>query len=270
MARKFRAKLMLLHVLESQAEDLEQAERMLSALVSTEDQDDLDLATLVKTGNIENEIHSAIAREGVDIVVMGTHGRGLLGRLFVGSITQALLRNAGIPILTISHAAAPRDFKRILFATDLSEASRQSFDFVLELARTMGSDVVVFHDIAPANLPYGGFEIPDYNVEQDDEDAAKKLADFVKEGNRQGVKVEPVLAHGVVAKEILSAAEENDADIVVLTVQNKGLLERAFFGAAAEEIVRESRIPVLSIPAEAGTSAIEYRSKQLEQRHEAM
>ena len=46
---------------------------------------------------------------------------------------------------TICHATSPLAFQRILFATDLSEASKQGFAFALELARLMHSDVIVIH-----------------------------------------------------------------------------------------------------------------------------
>src|SRR5215467_13148582 len=100
LARKFRSKLSLLHVVESptaltytfptEAEKVErqrreQAEKMLPVLVSPEDQDDLDVRFLVRTGPIEEMIESAVHEENADAVVMGTHGRTLFGRLLIGS-----------------------------------------------------------------------------------------------------------------------------------------------------------------------------------------
>lgn len=113
LARRFKAKLALLHVIEpsvaltytfpteSEKADkarYEQAERMLGALVGPEDQDDLDLETAVRMGDIEDQISVAIEEFGADIVVMGAHGRRLISRWLIGSVTQALLRKLPVPI----------------------------------------------------------------------------------------------------------------------------------------------------------------------------
>src|SRR5690349_19920617 len=118
-ARKLRASLTLLHVVESGAAVVvgfpvestaieerhrDQALRMLSALVAPEDQDDLDLRILIKSGDIKDKILSVIDEQHADIVVMGTHGRGLFGRWLIGSVTEGILRKVSIPILTVCRA----------------------------------------------------------------------------------------------------------------------------------------------------------------------
>src|SRR5690349_24386370 len=90
LARKLKAKLSLLHVVESptallytfptEAEKVErqrreQAVKMLPILVSNEDQDDLDVRFLVRTGEVEEVIEKAIHKEEADAVVMGTQDR---------------------------------------------------------------------------------------------------------------------------------------------------------------------------------------------------
>src|SRR5579871_5152808 len=133
LARKFHAKLTLLHVVESpsaltytfpteaeriEAQRKEQAEKMLPAMVGPEDQDDLDVVFIVRSGDVEDVIQVVATEDHSDVVVMGTHGRGLFGRLFIGSVTQALLRRLGLPVLTVCRVSRPLEFKRILFATD--------------------------------------------------------------------------------------------------------------------------------------------------------
>src|SRR5213593_189399 len=97
LARKLKAKLSLLHVVESGSalvytfpteadrvvtQRKEQAEKMLPALVAPEDQDDLDVHFIVAVGEIEEVIETALHDEHADAVVMGTHGRdGLAGYL---------------------------------------------------------------------------------------------------------------------------------------------------------------------------------------------
>ncbi len=263
LARKFRAKLTLMHVVESpsalahpfasevariEKDHREQATRMLSALLAPEDQDDLDLRIVIKSGDIKEEIASVIAEQHADIAVMGTHGRGLFGRWFVGSITQGILRKVSIPILTVCRATRPLTFNRILFATDLSDASKPSFEFAVEMARLMRSTIVIVHATERASLTYGGSEMVGHLSQHNIEEARAKLNDLVDEAKRQNVKAENVLIEGIPAEVILKAADQDSVDLILLAVQSKGIVERALLGTTAERVIRDAQLPVLSIP----------------------
>jgi nucleotide-binding universal stress UspA family protein len=263
LARAFRSKLTLLHVVESippaQAfseirvdvgeRDREQAARMLTALVGSEDQDDLDLRVVIRVGDIKDEIADAARKKGADMLVMGTHGRGLFGRLIIGSITEGILRNVGIPVLTVCRAAKPLAFERILFATDLSEYAKEAFDFALELAGRMHSEIFILHVLDQTRLAYGTPEVGGAFGEQEIEEAKAELAALAAEVSAAKVRGETSLVVGPVPDEILKAAEIADADIILIAVQKRRLIERALLGTTAERVIREARVPVLSIPA---------------------
>ena len=52
-------------------------------------------------GNAVEEILSAVAKEHVQMIVMGTHGHGLVGRLFMGSIAQRVVARCDVPVLLV-------------------------------------------------------------------------------------------------------------------------------------------------------------------------
>jgi nucleotide-binding universal stress UspA family protein len=250
-AREFRASLTLLHVLDSRAPDGDRANQKLTALVGPEDQDDLNLQTVIKRGSAEENIRSTIREQHADLVVMGTHSRRFLDRLFIGSVTVGVLRHIEVPILTVSQAARPLRFERILFATDLSERSMSAFDSVLDLAQTKKSNVTLLHTlpiaVVPVDaLPMGAYVPPDYT-----EDARAQLDDLVAKGTQRSVKVESVVVEGIPADAILKTAQDKMIDLIVITAEHRSLLERALLGSTTERVIRESDIPVLSIPKEA-------------------
>lgn len=270
LARRFKAKLMLFHVIEpsvaltytfpteSEKADkarYEQAERMLGALVGPEDQDDLDLEIAVRMGDIEEQISSAIHEFGADIVVMGTHGRKLVSRWLIGSVTQALLRKLPVPILTVCHVARPLSFSRILFATDFSDLSKEGLHFVLDLAGSMKSDLVAAHVIE--RRPPVTYETPQVATLFDEErrraldEARSAFARIESEAKGRNIKVETVVAEGIPAEAIVRIADENAVDFIVVSVRKKGRLERTLMGTTAERLIREAHVPVLSIPAHA-------------------
>jgi nucleotide-binding universal stress UspA family protein len=267
LARRFRAKLTLMHVIEpssaltyvfpTESESVdkaryERAERMLAAMVGPEDQDDLDLQIAVAIGDIEAEIVSAIHGLHADIVVMGTHGRRLIGRWVIGSVTQALLRKVDVPILTVCHVSRPMAFKRVLFATDFSESSNEGFGFALELASALNSGLVVAHVMD--KRPPVTLETPEvaavFDAERRSalEEARHKFSSIESEAKKKGVRAETVLAEGVPAEVIVRIADEHEIDFIVLAIGKKGRIERALLGTMAEHLIREAHVPVLSVP----------------------
>lgn len=275
-ARKFNARLSLLHVVESptalmypfpvdagklQAQRKEQAERMLPAFVSPEDQDDLDARFIVKAGEIEDVIESVAREEQADVIVMGTHGRGLFGRLLLGSVTLALLRKLSVPVFTVCHALRPLAFNRILFATDFGVDSQKAFRFALDFATLTHSTLVVAH--TPDERPIVNYEAPDLTgaLEQARQYAAKeaqeRFAEFEAEGAKKNVYVECVLGHGEVAQSLVEIADRHEVDFMIIGLRKKGLMERAFLGSTAEPVIRASHVPVLSVPIDTKVTIVE-------------
>jgi nucleotide-binding universal stress UspA family protein len=267
LARRFRAKLTLLHVIEpstalmytfpteseaAERQRCERAERMLGAMLGSEDQDDLDLETAVTVGDIPSEIELAARKKHADMVVMGTHGRGLFGRWLIGSVTQSLLRKINVPILTVCHATRPLSFKRILFATDFSEGSVEGLDLTMELAATLNATVVVTHVID--KRPIVTHETPEMTAVFDAEEkrfmeeSRNAFKQIEAEARTRKVRVEAVLAEGIPADAISRIADENTVDFIVLAVSKKSRMDRILLGTTAEKVIRDANVPVLSIP----------------------
>ena len=282
LARKLRAKMSLLHIVESPSALLytfptgaekvvlqrkEQAEKMLPALVASEDQDDLDVRFIVKVGDIEEVIETVLHEEHADAVVMGTHGRGLFGRLFIGSTTQALLRRLGVPVLTVCRVSPPLEFKRILFATDLGTDSDRGFEFALSMVRATGASLVVAHTID--KRPPVTCKTPEVAAVFDEERtrdrkrAQQKFDEFRAHGRAVQVDIECVLAEGVASETITRIADENEVDFIILGLRKKRAVERALLGSTAEPVVRAAHVPVLCVPVDTGVSTGESANTEM-------
>jgi nucleotide-binding universal stress UspA family protein len=252
LARRFGARLTLLHVIEFPNQGAGKAERMLPALISPEDRDNLDIQCVVKQGDVQEQIKRAVEEQRADILVMGTHGRSLFKRLLIGSVAQSLLRDLPVPVFTLCHAGPQPGFERILLATDFCDVSDEAVQFALDLARTMGSQLIVAHvvDTRPGVM----LEPPQVAAVFEEErgiaaeEARAKLKELEAEGASRGVAVETVLARGTPHDEILRIAGDATADFIVLQVRKRGLIDRMVLGSTAERVIRAAHVPVLCVP----------------------
>ena len=88
---------------------------------------DIPHEILVEEGDVLPTLLNLLAEKKIDLVVTGTHGRTGLGRVLVGSVAEAIFREAPCPVLTVGpHLLADPKWslkiKEILYATDLDIA----------------------------------------------------------------------------------------------------------------------------------------------------
>jgi nucleotide-binding universal stress UspA family protein len=263
LARKCRATLLLLHVVESSRvpafppeetgvgrQHYIQSKRMLEALFATRGWSDLDIQTQVTFGKVEEQIISTAraANDGqIDLVVMGTHGRGAFERWLIGSVTDAVLQNAHIPVLTVGHLAHRFNVKRILFPTSLTSTSRDAADQALEFVNLMHSSLTAVHAVEVG--VEGGAEAAEYLGEARVEEARARLAAIETAANQRSVSFDSIVAEGPAGDVILQNAVSTRADIIVVATPRDASEARNSVGSTAEEVIRHAEVPVLVIQA---------------------
>ena len=139
--------------------------------------------------------------------------------------------------------------QKIVCALDLSEHSRQVAEYATMLAKMSGASIVAVY-AAPTLTQYTGFHVPpntiDSFVGEIVSGAEKAMADFVAE-HFPDVQVKAEVVVGYAAEEILSLAENEDADLIVLGTHGRKGIDRILFGSVAEKVVKNSSRPVLTI-----------------------
>src|SRR5262249_35506449 len=107
---------------------------------------------LAEAGDPQTTILDQARSTKADLIVMGTHGRRGFKRLLLGSVTEAVLREAPGPVLTVPPHASARvseavTFKRILCPIDFSPSALEALGFALDLARQADGRVTLLHAI---------------------------------------------------------------------------------------------------------------------------
>jgi nucleotide-binding universal stress UspA family protein len=141
-------------------------------------------------------------------------------------------------------------FRHVLVATDLSDASTPAIDLAVSIARHGGAALTLVHACELPVFPEG---TPPVDYVTPLTAAAGRRLDALLAGLRDRCPdARRVLKVGPPWQEILAAAAENGADLVVVGTHRRGLVH-AVLGSVAERVVRLSPVPVLTVRSPPGT-----------------
>jgi nucleotide-binding universal stress UspA family protein len=196
-----------------------------------------------------DEILEAAADAHCDLIVMGTHGRTGLGRVLLGSVAEQVLRRAPCPVVTVkapATGAAKTAIQRILYATDFSERSRVALQLASWLARDHKAELVILHAVPP---PTDTLEevITEHSTGLDREAAGRLLSQLTPAV--PNVRFTRELKEGDPAAQILEAAKQNQCDLIVMGTHGRTGLARLVMGSVAEQVVRNTPCPVVTVKA---------------------
>lgn len=141
------------------------------------------------------------------------------------------------------------DIRRIVCATDFSEASKRAYEYAVDLAAKLGAAVSVIHayQIPAYTLPDGMVEVPVEVESSVRERLNEQLQEFTRGIDTKGVSIDAHLLDGVPYVEITHAARELKADLVVIGTHGRTGLAHLLLGSVAERVVRTCEAPVLTI-----------------------
>lgn len=259
LALECKSRLILAHIAPYDSAAYEKAKVDLLALIPSDYRDRVDFEIIVKAGDVHAELMAIVEETHADLVVMGTHGRSYFERMLLGSVTERMLRKLHVPVLTVSHldpekklcAPGPVPLRRIMYATDLSDASKEGLEFSIRLARGLDASLMVVHVVQSTDAAFSGMEtagfFPEYAQEVHDQ-AKERLSQMVALVSDGSVPISTLLEDGVPYEAIDRLAVGHHADLIVINLKNKGLLERALLGTTAERVIRTATVPVLSLP----------------------
>jgi nucleotide-binding universal stress UspA family protein len=185
-------------------------------------------------------------REGrADLVVMATHGRGPLGRFFLGSVADVLVRETSVPVLLVrprgGSAALPGPAAEdVLVPLDGSSLAEQVLGPAADLARLAGARCTLLRVVAPV-----GFSPRQPALEQMPSAGALAYLEAVAGRLReQGLSVQTrALVAARPAKVILKEAREGT--VIALATHGRGGIPRVALGSVADKVIQAAPGPVM-------------------------
>lgn len=201
---------------------------------------------------------------GADYVVIANRGHSKVQEMLLGSTATEVLQRSALPVYLLNvevewndddvdnrrlvlSQSAEKSLNHILYATDFSETADRAFDAVKHfegkgLVEKVSIVHVQGHHYMALSDPATFEEVTQKNREQLD-----KMRNELSDNTRENAEI--IVTFGTPAKEIVSAAENNNATMLVIGSQGKGFMEKFFIGGVSSQITRISNIPVLLIPA---------------------
>jgi len=143
-----------------------------------------------------------------------------------------------------------KSLDRILVAIDFSDSSDKAFNTALFMAKKFSARLVLVHVInEPIDLR--GFYVPHISFDKLEEEiragAEKMMEHFCRTHFKGFDNYEYMIVAGIPHQEILNAAQEKLADMIVLGTHGRAGLDHVLFGSTAEKVVRKSNLPVLTV-----------------------
>ncbi|MBI3830733.1 MAG: universal stress protein [Planctomycetes bacterium] len=201
---------------------------------------------LIRKGHAGVELVRALKETEADLVVVGSHGKGAIDRVLLGSTAERLLHVSPVSVLIARPSPHP-DITRIVAAIEASPTSEAGLDWALDLARRekLASISVV-----------NAFEVPTGYLEagMTYESARKKMQEIHELdigralAKRKGaVKIAPHIEEGPTAETIVKFAGQQEADLLVLGTHGQSRLAAFFLGSVTQKVVRIAPMSVLAV-----------------------
>jgi nucleotide-binding universal stress UspA family protein len=208
-------------------------------------------------GPVVDNLCEHAVEQGADLVVMTTHGRGPLSRIWLGSVADELVRRLPMPLLLVRPQGKAPDWaaeplKNVLIALDGGPLAEAVLGPAVELGRLTGASFTLLGAVPPP--PAAALDMPAYGAGVVDGTALERvqgemhayLEGVARPLREQGLAVRTrVVAEGRPAAAILAEAEAQPCDLIALATHGRRGLSRLFLGSVADKVVRGAAASVL-------------------------
>ncbi len=207
--------------------------------------------TVIRQGTPTTGLLDLADELGVTAIVMATHGRSGVPRVFLGSIANSIVHSATVPVLLVRAGAATSDrppgADRLLVPLDGSALAERALEAATALGHE-GSSVALVRVVEPLAAPNDGEQATAPAHDLHDE-AAAYLKTTAARLEAQGIQTGTEVMRGAPAEQVIAAARAHDADLIVMSTHGRSGPARWFLGSVADEVVRHADRPVLLVSA---------------------
>jgi nucleotide-binding universal stress UspA family protein len=211
----------------------------------------------VRHGAVWKNLAAIVEENEIDLIVVGTHGRTGLGKLLLGSVAEDILRHASCPVLTVGPNVSGRakllafhnhgsdlapvelEIRQIVFATNFASSAPRVAQEAVWLAEEFHSRITLMHVMEN----YARLGAKPEPVEE----CLQNLRILIPKHAELQYIPEALLEFGNAPERILKAAEEREADMIILGARPPAEVGTTHLPSAAHHVIAHAHCPVLTI-----------------------
>lgn len=200
---------------------------------------------VVRPGLAADQILNFLREREIDRIVMGTHSPGPIGKLLVGSVAEAVLRTASVPVFIVGPDVVDGAYRNyanntILCAVSLLETSYAVARFAAELAMQHNARLVLQHVIRPQ-------ERVEYLAGRTIEQIESDLISLVPAEMREKLTIQAIVVPGDPTEELLYQGRAQQADLIVLGAQGASAFAAVTRQGVVYKVLAHSHCPVVTL-----------------------
>ena len=227
-------------------------ERDLRRVLTARRASDVKVEISLRNGNVVQEILAQAKTSRPDLMVIGSHGRGGIQRLVLGSVAEKVLRLATCPVLTVRRGVrlvrrSRSPFATILCPTDFSAAANKAVAYAKRLAQEADAKLIL---MTAVEWPFGD-EVTSGAVAELQKSIASNASDaltrLLPRPASNGPRAQAIVAVGKASAAIVKVARARSVDLIVMGVSGRGALDVAILGSTTHHVIREGAWPVLTV-----------------------
>jgi len=233
---------------------LNERESYLNSVVNRLQEEGYSASSAVRPGFIAQATRELIEQSGIDLVVTSTRGKSGTENWITGGVSRKLIHEIDKPILLVTSSEGMNSelpqIKRLLVALDGSINSEQVLPYARMLGKSFNCELVLMS--VPAVPSVKNYRAAADVVETIRGKAVANMQKFLEAVARslreEGLSVRTIVSGSMPARTIVETAQNEDADMIMITSRGRGGLDFILVGSVAQRVVENTRVPVFIVP----------------------
>ncbi len=208
----------------------------------------LEVGAYIVVGSLVKQVVTAAEKEDIDLIVVGYKKKGRIEQFYSSSDILEIIHRSQIPVLVYKYKpdntiAVEKPFERPLLATDFSKINQNVIDYLKPMGQVI-KKVTIIHVGDPKSLK----ESSAMGVQKTRKKIRRKLDEQCDLLIAAGIDASPAVYVGTPTKEIVMAAKECNATMIITGTSSKQSLKEKLVGSTPRFLAEKTDIPTLLIP----------------------
>lgn len=215
-----------------------------------------DVKTVVVDGNPATALVEYSEKEGIDLIIMMSHGRSGIMQWAMGSTANKVIQRSQTPVLLVRASAKSSKrrpvhiFNKILVPLDGSQIGEAALPYVKIIAQALDCEVILLGvvEIIQHIHTIGGPDHFTYS-EQQIEQMKSEVAKYLEKVSEQFVngKTHTILRVGDPAQEVIKLSAEENVNLVAMSSHGKSGIIRWVMGSVSSKVLQAGKTPLLLV-----------------------